>query len=593
MVAARQQFATTGAAGPGTAYVLRVKDSRPHDLSEEQLGFRRRGAVRWLLPTVLASAGLKALLAGIFGAYADKRELQSGLQAEIYHHGDDELWFDFVADLGDGFDATYSIASVLAAPQLSPAENLHLPRGQVLVMGGDQAYPAASATAYEDRTKGPYRAALPREDEVEDRPTLFALPGNHDWYDGLTAFLRVFAQSRPVGGWDTEQARSYFAIQLPHRWWLLAIDTQFDEYIDAPQLAYFRRATTQMREGDGVILCTPKPAWIKAGSGGDARGYDAIRFFEREIVRPAGATVHVMLSGDSHHYARYTEQGGTGQRITSGGGGAYLTATHLLPETLELPPKTSRVTETDEHTKFDRAQTYPSRAQSSRLANGIFRLPWRNPGFWGLTAFLQTVIALLVQFGLASDPHGVFGTMAVWAPAAFAALGTVVGGVLFARLGLERSSFAAGVAGVIHSAAHLALAGFWAVVLYRLEADAAQWVTVVVALIGTPVLMGFLDSLVVALYLLVACRFGFNTNEVFAGQSLEDYKGFLRLHIDREGALRIYPIKVPKVCREWKANPDGAPGTPWLVPAEGSIVTELIEQPVVVTRANAATTARV
>jgi hypothetical protein len=570
-----------------------VKDSRPHDLSEQQLGFRRRGAVRWLLPTVLASAGLKAVLAGIFGAYADKRELQSGLPAKIYTHGDDELWFDFVADLGDGFDATYSVASVLAAPELAPGGDVRLPRGQVLVMGGDQAYPSASATAYEDRTKGPYRAAFPREGEVEDRPTLFALPGNHDWYDGLTAFLRVFAQSRPVGGWDTEQSRSYFAIQLPQRWWLLAIDTQFDEYIDAPQLAYFQRATAQMREGDAVILCTPKPAWIKAGSGRDARGYDAIRFFERQIVRPAGATVQVMLSGDSHHYARYAEHEGTGQRITSGGGGAYLTATHLLPKTLELPPKTSRVTETDEHTTFDRARTYPAADRSSRLANGIFRLPWRNPGFWGLTAFLQTVIALLVQFGLASEPHGVFGTLAVWTPAAFAALGTVVGGVLFARLGLERSSFAAGVAGVIHSAAHLALAGFWAVVLHRLEANAAEWVTVAAALVGTPVVVGFVDSLVVGLYLLIACRFGFNTNEVFAGQSIEDYKGFLRLHIDPEGALTIYPIKVPKVCRKWKANPDGAPGTPWLVPADGPIVTELIEQPIEVARASVAATARV
>ncbi|MFC7614164.1 hypothetical protein ACFQV2_12045 [Actinokineospora soli] len=31
----------------------------------------------------------------------------------------------------------------------------------MLVLGGDQVYPGASTRAYEDRTKGPYRAALP------------------------------------------------------------------------------------------------------------------------------------------------------------------------------------------------------------------------------------------------------------------------------------------------------------------------------------------------------------------------------------------------------------------------------------------------
>ena len=137
------------------------------------------------------------------------------------------MWLDHVADLGDGFDPTYTVARLLAADavEVDPPEGtqgapLHLPRGRLLVLGGDEVYPTPSSTGYEDRTKGPYRAALP-PGAVDPAPFLVALPGNHDWYDGLTAFLRLFAQRRPLGGWRTAQTRSYFAVELPQRWWLV------------------------------------------------------------------------------------------------------------------------------------------------------------------------------------------------------------------------------------------------------------------------------------------------------------------------------------------------------------------------------------
>jgi len=168
---------------------------RPHDLSERELGFRPHRPVQWLSPAVLAITGIQVLLARIFGGYADKRELQAVLPATVHRRRQTdtgELWLDYVSDLGDGFDATYSVAGVLARPVLDlPApeqtaggdHSLTLPRGQLLIMGGDQVYPSASSRAYEDRLEGPYRSALPVA--PEHPPTLFALPGNHDWYDGL------------------------------------------------------------------------------------------------------------------------------------------------------------------------------------------------------------------------------------------------------------------------------------------------------------------------------------------------------------------------------------------------------------------------
>lgn len=535
---------------------------------------------------MLITTGAQSLVAEIFGSYADKRELQAGLPATVHDHADhEELWLDYVADLGDGFDATFSVASVLAAPELDL--NGPTPRGDVLVMGGDEVYPAASTEGYEDRSKGVYRAAMPIVSPAG--PTLFALPGNHDWYDGLTSFLRVFAQGRPFGGWRTEQTRSYFAVKLPHRWWLYAIDTQFDDYVDAPQLEYFRTAAEELRDGDAIILCTSTPSWVPAGSGDETKGYDTVEFFTREIIRPHGARVRVMLSGDKHHYARYTERDGTSQKITSGLGGAYLAATHTLPGELKLPPRKSRVREPTTQSTFDLVRRYP--ANTDRLASGVFRLPWRNPGFWSLTGIAQLVTTMAMLFGFAESEtrSGVFGLLASWSPAVIVGAILVLAGIAFARLELPAASKRHLAAGVLHALGHLTLSWAWAVVIRWLyhdvlpEGAVGDWLAFLIAAVGTAVVIGFVDAELVALYLLVASRFGININEVMAAQSIEDHKGFLRMRITADGTLTIYPVKIDKICRSWRLNPDGGPTTPWFLP-EQPLTAELIEPPIQVPR---------
>lgn len=52
----------------------------------------------------------------------------------------DGFWFDFVADVGDGFNSSYQIARKLAQPNLivmKDKEYISLPRGQCLFNGGD------------------------------------------------------------------------------------------------------------------------------------------------------------------------------------------------------------------------------------------------------------------------------------------------------------------------------------------------------------------------------------------------------------------------------------------------------------------------
>jgi hypothetical protein len=261
--------------------------------------FVRQKPVAWLSPSQLARTGIRVVLAAVQGAYFDKRELQQSLP-DVVHQ---EL------DTGDGFDATYSIAHLVAQPELHVDGHV-LPGADVLVLGGDEVYPAASASEYENRFVGPFTTALPST-PAEHEPALYAIPGNHDWYDGLTAFLRLFASTFKcaIGGWRVPQTRSYFAVELPGDWWLFAVDDQGSAYFDDPQLNYFTRAAQRLTPRSRVIVATSQPTWVLAAQ--QPGTHTSTDFFVRHVIAPTGARVSLMISGDVHHYAHYTGPAGT------------------------------------------------------------------------------------------------------------------------------------------------------------------------------------------------------------------------------------------------------------------------------------------
>lgn len=56
--------------------------------------------------------------------------------------GKDDLWFDFMADTGDGGNSSYSVARLLAQHSININQDdsvLNLPRGDLLLIGGDLA----------------------------------------------------------------------------------------------------------------------------------------------------------------------------------------------------------------------------------------------------------------------------------------------------------------------------------------------------------------------------------------------------------------------------------------------------------------------
>jgi len=551
--------------------------SRPGSMEPEQLGFTPRRPVPWLSPFLLAGTAVRVGLAELFGAYLDKRELQDALPGPVLREGDGELWMDYIADTGDGFNPTYSIAYLAAQPSLT-IDGTDLPRGEVLILGGDQVYPTASGQQYDDRFKGPFHAALPVPPAEGAQPRLYAVPGNHDWYDGLTAFLRLFVRAHDgdIGGWQTRQTRSYFAIELPQRWWLLGIDVQPGSYIDDPQLRYFNQAASRIQPGDKVIICPPSPGWVEAVD--DRHAYDSIDYFVRTVIQPTGAAVKLMISGDLHHYARYS--GPDRELITAGGGGAYLYPTHELPAEITVPPPRSLMRRSTPSGRYTRKATYPTGTRSRALALGIFwRLPARNPQFVALLGLLQTLTML--AFANTAENLSVVTQRLVVIPAALMLI-VDVGAATFLAMPREAGQRRPRhwILGLSHGAAvvGLAILGTWA--WLSLPLSGLHWpLPLVLAVVLYFPLVSVVAGQVLALYFLVAARFNVNVNELFSAQGITDYKGFLRMHFAADGSLTIYPIGVDRTGTRWLATPDAAADRPWFEPAR-PLVPHLVEPPI-------------
>jgi hypothetical protein len=117
---------------------------RPRTVEPRELGFTpQEKMVDWFSPTQLAKTGLHVALSAMFAAYSDKRELQGVLPADpaFPHDEHRELWIDFVADAGDGFNPAYTVAWLLADEKPAIANgggDVPTRRGDLLVMGGDQ-----------------------------------------------------------------------------------------------------------------------------------------------------------------------------------------------------------------------------------------------------------------------------------------------------------------------------------------------------------------------------------------------------------------------------------------------------------------------
>ena len=286
-----------------------------------------------------------------------------------------DLWIDFLADTGDDVSVSEAVGELFTVEYEvpdpdAPGEFLLSPRGDMLLMGGDVAYPVATANEIHDRVIVPFNKALvPRRDDK--RRVLLGVPGNHDWYDGLDGFARMFRkrigeltldalspsvtparESRfehvvdfveqfVVGGRVTKrktlvldgyvplQHASYFALPLAPGLDLFAVDRQL-RTIDFRQRRYFS-ARKQSHPDNHLVILLPDPVYQFLDPSPTGVPMVQALEIEQEIVDKP----HLIVCGDVHHYER--RKVGASTHVVAGGGGAFLHPARMNRAGLVLP----------------------------------------------------------------------------------------------------------------------------------------------------------------------------------------------------------------------------------------------------------------
>ncbi|MFC8516393.1 metallophosphoesterase family protein [Streptomyces sp. NPDC057257] len=339
---------TAEGAGWGAAERGEYKRLMPHKVEK----------LSWLNPRTLWAAR-NGVLASWFGdptgrtraRWVAQREA-AGAPADKLIRRDDPDRFSFmvIGDTGEGDDPQYAV--VPGFLKVSQGTNFS-------VIASDVIYPVGSADDYRTKFFRPY----------QDYPApIYAVPGNHDWYEGLGAFMRVFCADAPplaaepaprplTRAWlrsllwhrprkadgqrldEARELRSAPAQQVvqPGPYWaidagpvrLIGIDTGLLGTIDAEQGAWLREVSKGPRP---KILITGSPLYVDGKydpctiEGGGGTVDDIVSDPEHHYVAAIG--------GDIHNYQRYPVRladGRTIQYVVSGGGGAFMHATHTIP----------------------------------------------------------------------------------------------------------------------------------------------------------------------------------------------------------------------------------------------------------------------
>jgi hypothetical protein len=375
---------------------------------------------------------------------------------------------------------------------------------------------------------------------------------------------------------------------------LVASDGQLQSDLDVPQIEHFRDiAERHMSPGDKIILCLSSPVWVYAQKYRNLdRVFDEtdLIYLREEVFARHGIEVKVYLTGDLHHYRRHEEtadSAGNGepvQKITAGGGGAFLHPTHEE----DVRRLDEREIGGDARTRtFEVKATYPTPVQSARLAWRNLLFPLKNPRFGIVPATIYFMTGWLVGAALGdttpSNPLQALTTtvntfsthpgLAIWCAAIV---------VAFLALTDTHSKVYRVVGGATHAAAHFTAMFYlgWSVLAVATWLGASGVARSMLTGLGMFAGGWIVGSFIMGLYLLVSINvFGRHSEEAFSSLRIEDFKHFLRLHIGSDGRLSIWPLKIERVPRVWRDRSGDDRTRAHVVPAE-PLVVELIEPPI-------------
>jgi 3',5'-cyclic AMP phosphodiesterase CpdA len=355
---------------------------------------------------------------------------------------DDDAPFSFIVigDTGEG-DASQH---VLRDQLIRASEQ---PDVRFVVISSDVVYPTGAMKDYEARFWLPFKGVT--------RP-IYAIPGNHDWYDALEGFAATFLDpasarlamrarieedNRLTGTTEAtiehligEAARlrheygvptgfqdgPFFQVQTA-RFALIAVDTGVLKQVDAHQLAWLRAALDRAR-GKAVFALLGHPLY----AGGLDQTIDNPPFAAiRRLLDEHG--VRVVMAGDTHDFEYYRESrrldGRTVHHFVNGGGGAYLSFGTALawPTTPPTPAWAFYPTRTDVVGKIDRWTPFYKRPAwwwTRRVGAWPFSAEWLSAAFdYNVAPFFQSFVEVRVEPAegrIRLRPWGVHGRL-TWA----------------------------------------------------------------------------------------------------------------------------------------------------------------------------------
>jgi len=319
--------------------------------------------------------------------------------------------FIVLGDTGEGDRSQYAVVPGLLKEGVDTS---------LMIIASDVIYPVGSVNDYHLKFFRPYQAYP---------APIYAVPGNHDWYDGLGGFMRIFcdATGQPAPRWrglsglparllwrkpavaDEAELAAGRALRaapgqqstLPGPYWaidtpalrIVGIDTGIEGDIDGDQAEWLRRVSADAKPkllitGKPLVVDNQRhPGTIKDGRDGRGRGAGPRRTVDDIVTDPACNYVAV-IGGDIHNYQRYPIDVGGGrtiQYIVSGGGGAFMAATHVIP-------KATIVDEKD-------FICYPLRGDSLVLYSRLYGRRLHMRWFFDLT-YEQAAAAIARRLGL-------------------------------------------------------------------------------------------------------------------------------------------------------------------------------------------------
>jgi uncharacterized membrane protein HdeD (DUF308 family) len=313
--------------------------------------------------------------------------------------GSDDFSFIVLGDNGDGSAAQHSLRD----------QYLFLgkrPDVKFLVISSDVIYPDGAMRDYEPNFYLPFKGFT--------KP-IYAIPGNHDWYDALEGFAANFLEADAartcmlsrietdgrltttnearIERYIQEAARlrkefgvkaglqrgPFFEVQTD-RFALIAADTGVLKTLDSAQLTWFKRALERARGKFRMVLLghplftggryqgdptqyqgeTPPPEGSPLVENGEIKSFTALHRLLKEHQ------VEVVMAGDMHYFEHYqekykaAEKDRTMHHFVNGGGGAYMVvglpfdwpSKPALPVWTYFPRKDAIIAKLDAQTPF-------------------------------------------------------------------------------------------------------------------------------------------------------------------------------------------------------------------------------------------------